>query len=481
MDSEEENAEIPDDNNEGADGDNNDRAHVEVRKLPPVAPEQFGEGLPYAPENWPKPGDIWGWRTGKKVSTTGHFLNRYLYLPSSLCGISSRGRTAGQKRKQCFASKVAVKRYLTDTFPDVKVYEFFGNFSWMIPCVMPGAEEPGAEEPIPQPAPAVSLVESSHLKQIESNVVCKAGNKECSSLSLEEREKYSPGMPCNICCAVADFCRDCSCILCSRNVDSAYGGYSYIKCLVKTNDNICGHVAHMECALRDSLAGTAGGDVAIDAEYYCRRCKGRTDLVSHVKKLIESCTTTNLDSDIRKNILNLCTSLLENSKKDDARKLLIKIGKSVQEVKCETNRQDTSLFDDGCEGLSVESPLDVPIATEPCHLSAELRLEIETDCILRDLKSSQEYEYKWAAGKLNEQKKLLQDLHRQLEDEAEQLRVRPSSAPEGLEDSIRQKKEQIEKETMKFEEMKKVDIGFARTSKDILQNYFGLWVRQRFN
>ena len=111
---------------------------------------------------------------------------------------------------------------------------------------------------------------------LNSDIVhCKVGNTKCNSLKLEEVKKYLPAMPCEICCIEPSFCRDCTCILCCNTVDSACGGYSYIKCPAKVgnDNNICGHVAHMKCALRVRLAGTVGGSIGLDAEYFCHGVK----------------------------------------------------------------------------------------------------------------------------------------------------------------------------------------------------------------
>ena len=95
--------------------------------LKPVSPDESGEGLPYAPENWPNPGDSWGWRVGKRVAQTGHYLDRYLYLPKRLRGVNGSGRKVG------FASKLSVERYIRTTFPATDVDAFFASFSWKIP------------------------------------------------------------------------------------------------------------------------------------------------------------------------------------------------------------------------------------------------------------------------------------------------------------------------------------------------------------
>jgi len=50
-----------------------------------VAEEVYGTGLPYVPENWPQQGDVWGWKTGRRVVPNGkHFQDWYLYLPDRL-------------------------------------------------------------------------------------------------------------------------------------------------------------------------------------------------------------------------------------------------------------------------------------------------------------------------------------------------------------------------------------------------------------
>jgi len=167
----------------------------------------------------------------------------------------------------------------------------------------------------------------------EDVVKCKANNKKCSSLVLEEVEKYSPAMPCDICCSEPMFCRDCCCILCSKTVCTAYGGYSYIKCQVNAAGvGICGHVAHIECALRCLLAGKVGGSIGLDAGYHCRRCDGRTDMISHVNNLLQTCKTTDLDDEILKKILNLGACLLRGSEKPAAKELLRYIELTISKV-----------------------------------------------------------------------------------------------------------------------------------------------------
>ncbi|KAM7278096.1 hypothetical protein ACFE04_005230 [Oxalis oulophora] len=93
-------------------------------EVPAVSPGTFGIGLPYAPENWPNPGDIWSWRVGKRVQKEGYFNDRFLTLPESLAGINNS--------RSSFGSKPAVERYIIDNFPGADVEAFFASFTWKI-------------------------------------------------------------------------------------------------------------------------------------------------------------------------------------------------------------------------------------------------------------------------------------------------------------------------------------------------------------
>lgn len=94
--------------------------------LQPVSCDESGEGLPYAPENFPLPGDKWRWRVGKRVAITGDYRDRYLYLPKRL-------RCRDQSIRHPFASKLSVERYIRAAFPNADVDAFFASFSWRVP------------------------------------------------------------------------------------------------------------------------------------------------------------------------------------------------------------------------------------------------------------------------------------------------------------------------------------------------------------
>ncbi|KAG4921104.1 hypothetical protein AAZX31_18G112600 [Glycine max] len=468
--------------------------------LQAVAPEMSGEGFPYAPENWPEEGDIWGWRTGRRiVANRSRFQDRYLYLPNRLIralkeekekenpgsGADSGPSSSSIRRQQhIFASKLAVERYIKTHFPDADIDAFFASFSWKIPALRSnGNAVPVAAVPLQQ------IAQEAYDSDSEGVVKCKARNKKCTSLVLEEIEKYSPAMPCDICCSEPGFCRDCCCILCCKTVSSAYGGYNYIKCQVNVGGGICGHVAHMECALRCLLAGKVGGSIGLDAQYHCRRCDGRTDMISHVNNLIQTCRAADLDAEIRKKILNLGACLLRGSQKPVAKELLCRIELAISKLKCGTNLEDIWKEDysfvahsadngnDVMEVMVYDDPFEVRTGLESYDfLPRSLKLESEVDQVLQALRKSQELEYKVAEETLQDQKTYLKRLYQQLDREKYELACQNSSTSDVSSSAVRERKKQIRREVAKFEIMKKVANGFGRTSNDIVKEHFGLKV-----
>lgn len=163
-------------------------------------------------------------------------------------------------------------------------------------------------------------------------LVCKAGNRKCNSLFSEADSLSLVALPCDLCCSEPRFCRDCCCILCSKTIDLKYGGYSYIKCEAIIEGFICGHVAHLNCALRSYMAGTVGGSIGLDVEYYCRRCDAKTSLVPHVTTLLKTCESINSRDEIEK-ILNVGVCILRGSQRTNARGLLNRIESTITEVK----------------------------------------------------------------------------------------------------------------------------------------------------
>jgi len=148
---------------------------------------------------------------------------------------------------------------------------------------------------------------------------------------IAQDEEACDSMPCDICCSEPLFCRACCCMLCGETVCADYGGYSYVKCQVNAGNGICGHVTHVECALRCSLAGKVEESVVLDAEYHCRRCDGRTDMISHVNNLLQTCKSTDLHDQIVQ-ILNLGSCLLRGSEKPAAKELLRRVELTISKV-----------------------------------------------------------------------------------------------------------------------------------------------------
>ncbi|CAN4097667.1 unnamed protein product [Withania somnifera] len=286
--------------------------------LYPVSVNEYGEGLPYAPVDWPNAGDKWGWRAGKRATSLGTFKDRYLYLPKRL-QVRKDGKRNG------FRSRISVKQYLQSEYPSMNITKFFASFSWMIPS----KESPSSKD-INFDSDMNEKVTSSGMKlePLPSDspfgtIACKAGNRICSSLTAEN--PYLETMFCDVCCSEPGFCRDCCCILCGKTISSVYDGYSFIRCDATVVDGyICGHVAHVNCALRAYMAGTVGGSISLDAEYFCRYCDSRMDLVSHASKLLNICTAVASRADIEK-ILNVGICILRGSQKRSGKQLLHRI------------------------------------------------------------------------------------------------------------------------------------------------------------
>lgn len=99
---------------------------TDLNQLPAIPPVSTGQGLPYAPVDFPNPGDTWSWRVGRRVSATGFHHDRFLILPQ---------RLQGRGIPKSFASKPTVARYIQTNFPDMDIDAFFASFSWKIPAL----------------------------------------------------------------------------------------------------------------------------------------------------------------------------------------------------------------------------------------------------------------------------------------------------------------------------------------------------------
>jgi PHD - plant homeodomain finger protein len=163
-----------------------------------------------------------------------------------------------------------------------------------------------------------------------------ARNKTCNSqkerLEQAEIKSESEPFPCDICCSEPGFCHECCCILCGKAVDLKHNSHTFIRCLATVNGSYtCGHGAHVKCALRCFMAGTVGGSIGLDAEYYCRRCDNKMDLVPHVAGFSMVCRS--VGSRVKaESILDLGLCALSGSSRAVARKLHGHIDSSLSKV-----------------------------------------------------------------------------------------------------------------------------------------------------
>ncbi|KAM1086957.1 hypothetical protein ACFX13_012743 [Malus domestica] len=447
----------------------------------PVLPDESGEGLPYAPVNWPNPGDNWRWKVGKRVSAAGHFLDRYLYLPKRL-----RNREHSTRRKYGFASKLAVERYIKATFPGLNLDDFFTKFSWRIPAHQSALTNGSAKlKHVSRVLPPEECAEPDYMSDTER---CKAGNKKCSSLLEQAESPVLAVMECDICCTEPKFCRDCCCILCCKSVNSSCAGYDYIRCEALMHDgSICGHAAHIDCALRCYMAGTVGGSIGLDSEYYCRRCDEKTDLVSHVTRLLLACESLDSRDDVEK-ILNFGICILRGSQKTSARDLLKRIEVAIEKLKCGTNLEDIWKEGDNFSTISTDvshhgdtvmeltgfqEPLDVR-GSQFYYRTEAQKLEEEIDQVLHALRRSQETEFKMAEECLNAQKNYLCNLYQQLEKEKSDLVQHASTDSDALLSTVMSRVKQIKSEVKKLKDMEEVANGFGKTSRAVLKEHFSL-------
>lgn len=79
------------------------------------------------------------------------------------------------------------------------------------------------------------------------------------------------------------------------------------------------------------MAGTVGGSIGLDAEYYCRRCDNKMDLVSHVADFSRVCRSVGSRKEA-KSVLDLGLCALLGSKRAGARKLHGHINSALSKV-----------------------------------------------------------------------------------------------------------------------------------------------------
>ncbi|KAJ7552557.1 hypothetical protein O6H91_06G060300 [Diphasiastrum complanatum] len=120
---------------------------------------------------------------------------------------------------------------------------------------------------------------------------CRAENTNCG---LETGKSVFQGplkcLRCELCCEEPGFCRECTCLLCCKALKPSLEENFTIRCLHRISQaGICGHAAHLHCALDSQMAGVVKLR-GIDMEYLCRRCDKKTDLKDVISHLIEGMT-----------------------------------------------------------------------------------------------------------------------------------------------------------------------------------------------
>ncbi|XP_044984753.1 uncharacterized protein LOC123452207 [Hordeum vulgare subsp. vulgare] len=286
----------------------------------PIEANAYGKGLPYAPINWPCLGDEWKWKVGKRYYT-GHWHDRYLIPPS-------RFRDANGRRI-LFRSKKHVEEFIKREFPDTDPNTFFSMFIWKIPCegsvIQRGTRQlrgPKLENLLANPT-------KEKLRFIKSSLA-------------HDYDMF---------CTMPNFRAECCCIICGMVVDYSCGGYNYMKCEATIGENTkCGHVGHLHCALKSSMAGTVGGGIFLDMEYYCRWCDNKTNLMMHVEKLLETCRPLQSKEKI-KTILDMGLSILRGSRKEQAKILENYMGSVMAKINDGVDLNEVWKKED-CDGVA---------------------------------------------------------------------------------------------------------------------------------
>ncbi|KAG7547550.1 hypothetical protein ISN44_As12g027810 [Arabidopsis suecica] len=111
---------------------NRSSGETDLNQLPAIPPVSSGQGLPFAPVDFPSPGDVWTWRVGRRVTNNGIHKDRFLIFPE---------RLKSKNAPKYFAGKNTLWRYLETNFPDMDVNAFFASFSWNIPALFQPANK----------------------------------------------------------------------------------------------------------------------------------------------------------------------------------------------------------------------------------------------------------------------------------------------------------------------------------------------------
>eukprot|EP00249_Psilotum_nudum_P020783 c27845_g1_i1 orf=74-1636(-) len=207
---------------------------------------------------------------------------------------------------------------------------------------------------------------------LEPVMQCRAGNPKCTLWTGRGALPESIGiLHCDICCAEPRFCQDCICILCGKTIDcDEEYEYTYIRCFARLSEaGVCGHVAHLSCALACQLAGVVK-QIGIDMEYICRRCDRKTDLRGHVVGLFGSLKYTKA-KDVSESNLRLALQIMQGTELGGewSSKLQRLAQTAIEMVQQGSNFEEVSdmLISQGLAGISGEETCLVDLAPDLCN------------------------------------------------------------------------------------------------------------------
>ncbi|EOA16335.1 hypothetical protein CARUB_v10004486mg [Capsella rubella] len=143
---------------------------TDLNQLPAIPPVSSGQGLPFAPVDFPSPGDVWTWRVGRRVNNTGFHKDRFLILPE---------RLKGKDTPKSFASKNTISQFLETNFPDMDANSFFASFSWTIPALLQPADR----------VDAASLFEETSKEGQNQDENAEGGEKEGRTSRYSQRKR----------------------------------------------------------------------------------------------------------------------------------------------------------------------------------------------------------------------------------------------------------------------------------------------------
>ncbi|CAH8308523.1 unnamed protein product [Eruca vesicaria subsp. sativa] len=149
--------------------DNSSFTHGEtdLNQLPAIPQFSTGQGLPYAPVDWPSP-------------------DRFLILPQ---------RLQQKNVPKSFANKPTLARYIHTNFPDMDADAFFASFSWKIPALFQPANKVDAAslfEETPKEVKTEATPNEENAKEVNSRYSQRKRNPMPTYDTVEPKPKATP-------------------------------------------------------------------------------------------------------------------------------------------------------------------------------------------------------------------------------------------------------------------------------------------------